>query len=100
VKEVVRLHGIPNSIVSDRDPLFIGHFWKELFKMQGLTLKMSSSYHPETDGQTEAIINRCLESYLRCFVPEHLRPDHFGYPRQSIGTIQPIMCLLANHLLK
>ncbi|PNX61565.1 retrotransposon Ty-3/Gypsy protein, partial [Trifolium pratense] len=53
VKEVVRLHGIPSTIISDRDPLFISHFWSELFKLQGTKLKMSSAYHPETDGQTE-----------------------------------------------
>ncbi|CAJ2661882.1 unnamed protein product [Trifolium pratense] len=55
VKEVVRLHGIPCSIISDRDPIFMSHFWMELFKLQGTNLKMSSAYHPETDGQTEVV---------------------------------------------
>ncbi|MCH96095.1 hypothetical protein A2U01_0017078, partial [Trifolium medium] len=69
VKEIVRLHGIPSSIISDRDPIFMSHFWMELFKLQGTNLKMSSAYHPETDGQTE-MINMCLEGYLRCFASE------------------------------
>jgi hypothetical protein len=66
MKEIHRLHGFPKVIVSDRDPKFTGNFWKELWKMSGTTLAMSSTYHPQTNGQTE-IVNKCLEGYLHCY---------------------------------
>lgn len=64
VREVVRLHGVPKPIVNDRDPAFISYLWSEYLKLHETLLKMSSSYHPETDEPTE-VLNRCLETYLR-----------------------------------
>jgi hypothetical protein len=69
-KEVVRLHGLPRSIVSDRDTKFVGHFWRTLWKKLGTNLSFSSTYHPRMDGQTE-VVNRSLGDLLRSLVAEH-----------------------------
>jgi hypothetical protein len=50
--QVFKLHGMPHSIVSDRDPTFTNNFWQELFKLQGTQLHLSTTYHPQIDGQT------------------------------------------------
>jgi hypothetical protein len=69
---IQKLHGIPKIIVSDRDPIFTGNFWTELFSCLGTQLAHNSSYHPQSDGKTE-IVNKCLEGYL-CF---------FAYNKQT-----------------
>jgi transposase InsO family protein len=61
--QIVRLHGVPITIISDRDKVFTSHFWKELLKALGTQLHYSTAYHPQTDGQSERV-NQCLEQYL------------------------------------
>ena len=70
---VWKLHGLPESVVSDRGPQFAVELTKELNKMLGIQTKLSTAFHPQTDGQTEQI-NQELEQYLRFFV-EHRQKD-------------------------
>lgn len=66
INHVFRLHGLPTSIISDRDPRFVSSFWKEIFRALGISLNISTSNHPQTDGQTE-VVNKQLGNYLKSF---------------------------------
>jgi hypothetical protein len=70
-REIVRYHGVPTSIVSDRDPRFTANFWQALWALLGTKLKMSTAYHPQSDGQTENT-NKTLENMLRSYVNNSL----------------------------
>lgn len=85
LQAVFRLHGVPREIVSDRDPRFTADFWSQMFKRLGTRFNMSTSNHPQTDGQTERA-NRTIEEILRCYVSpyhddwdEHLATLEFAY---------------------
>jgi len=82
---VWKLHGLPNTVISDRGPQFASGFMKELNKILGIDTKLSTAYHLQTDGQTERM-NQELEQYLRMFVdyrqtncPEWLAIAEFSY---------------------
>jgi hypothetical protein len=64
---IVKLHGVPISIVSDRGSVFTGALWRSLMAAAGTKLQFSTAYHPQTDGQTERV-NQCMEMFLRCAV--------------------------------
>jgi hypothetical protein len=65
VDNIVKLHGMPHSITSDRDAIFTSNFWQLLLKVLGTKLQYTMAYHPQTDGQSERV-NQCLEMFLRC----------------------------------
>ena len=85
MQEVVRFHGVPVSIVSDRDTGFLSHLWKSLQESLGTRLKFSTAYHPQTDRQSEWMI-QILEDMLRaCMLDfkgsweDHLHLEEFAY---------------------
>lgn len=70
--EIVRLHIISVSIVSDRDPVFTSNFWKDLFAQCGTTLNMSTTFHLQSDGQSK-VVNKVVTMYLRCMTGDRPR---------------------------
>jgi len=68
-KEVWKYHGLPTDIVSDRDSRFTSEVWKEFLRLLDIRPRMSTAFHPQTDGQTERL-NQTIEAYLRAFVSQ------------------------------
>ena len=93
IDEIVRLHGVPSSIVSDRDLRFTSHFWQAFQKALGTRVNMSTAYHPQTDGQSERTI-RTLEDMLQACVLDwgdswerHLPLVEFAYNNSFHSSI-------------
>ncbi|WVZ87490.1 hypothetical protein U9M48_034121 [Paspalum notatum var. saurae] len=70
--DIVRLHGVPQSMVSDRDTVFTSTFWQELMRLMGTNLQMTTAFHPQSDGQSESA-NRVILMYLRCLAGDRPR---------------------------
>ncbi|GKA12147.1 putative reverse transcriptase domain-containing protein [Tanacetum coccineum] len=94
LKEIICKHGVPTSIISDRDSLFTSRFWKSLQEAMGTQLDMSTAYHPETDGQSERTI-QTLEDMLRACVIDfgsswdrHLPLVEFSYNNSYHASIK------------
>ena len=94
IREIVRLHGVPISIVSNRDLRFTTHFSKSFQQAMGTRLTMSIAFHPQTDGQSERTI-QVLEDMLRACVldhkgrwEEHLPSKEFAYNKNYQASIQ------------
>jgi transposase InsO family protein len=98
VREIVRLHGVPKTIVSDRDAKFVSKFWESLHSALGTQLRLSTVFHPQTDGQSERTI-LSLEDMLMCCVlswkgswEDHLPLVEFSYNNSyqasSQGTLR------------
>src|SRR5215468_4063503 len=94
VKEIIRLHGVPISIISDRDPRFTSRFWKSLQEAMGTQLHFSTAFHPQTDGQSERVI-QILEDMMRACAMEftgswgkYLSLMEFAYNNSYQSSIQ------------
>ncbi|GJR40630.1 putative CCCH-type zinc finger family protein [Tanacetum coccineum] len=104
IMEIVRLHGVPKTITSDRDVKFVSHLWRTLRRKMGTQLQFSSSHHPQMDGQTE-VVNRSLGNLLRSLVGENPRQwdlvlpqAEFAYNRSHSRTTRKTPFEIVNEL--
>ncbi|KAJ1201269.1 hypothetical protein NDU88_005082 [Pleurodeles waltl] len=105
IHHIFRLHGLPQSIVSDRGPQYISRFWKRFCRTLNINIALSSGFHPQTNGQTERL-NQGLEQYLRCFCNStqsnwntYLPIAEFSYNNtvNSASKVTPFFCSYGYH---
>jgi transposase InsO family protein len=97
--QIYKHHGLPQSIISDRDSVFLSHLWQELFRLADVKLCMSSAYHPQSDGQTERV-NQCVETFRVVLFMRAQSSGVSGYLLLSFGLTPPHIQLLVFHLTK
>jgi hypothetical protein len=97
-KEIIRLHGVPNTIVSDCDTKFLNHFWRSLWAKLETKLLFSTTCHPQTDGQTK-VVYRTLSTMLRAILKKNIKMweeclprIEFAYNRSLHSTTILISC--------
>ena len=83
----IRHYGLPSAIVSDRGPQFVGYMWKRICELLRITRRLSTAYHPETDGATERA-NQVVEHYLRCYTT---------YLQDNWASLLPVAMLAINN---
>jgi hypothetical protein len=93
--EIVRLHGMPMAIVSDRDAKFLSYFWKTLWCKLGTKLLFSTTCHPQTNGQSE-VVNRTLSTLLRVIIRKNIKTWEECLPHVEFAYIIELFILLPN----
>ena len=88
-KEIMRLHGIPKSMVSDGDTNFLSHFWLTVWRKMGICLKFSTTCHPQTDGQTK-VTNRTFGTLLGVLVWKNTKGWDYLLAQAELLTIEPL----------
>ncbi|KAL5825346.1 hypothetical protein ACOSQ3_021409 [Xanthoceras sorbifolium] len=94
IREIVRLHGVPAFIISDRDPKFTSRFWKKFQEALGTRLSFSTAFHPQTDGQSELVIHVLEDMRRSCIVDfkgswvDHLPLIEFAYNNSYQASIE------------
>nr|GEV24945.1 hypothetical protein [Tanacetum cinerariifolium] len=90
-EEIMKLHGVPKTFISDRDVKFVSHFWRTLWTRLGSKLQFNSSHHPQTDGETN-VVNRSLGNILRSLIGDNAKQWDLILPQAEFANNRSVNC--------